>query len=49
MEVTFESFTKLGVNFWCFHDKDIAPEADRLAETYKRLDIIVAKDKNPQN
>ncbi|MCL6630802.1 MAG: xylose isomerase, partial [Armatimonadetes bacterium] len=37
----FEFFTKLGVNFWCFHDRDIAPEADNLAETNKRLDKIV--------
>ncbi|MBN2446619.1 MAG: xylose isomerase [Phycisphaerae bacterium] len=42
----FEFFSKLGVGFWCFHDRDIAPEADTLAETNKRLDHIVklAKD-----
>ncbi len=37
----FEFFTKLGVGFWCFHDRDIAPEAGDLAETNKRLDKIV--------
>ncbi len=37
----FEFFTKLGVGFWCFHDTDIAPEADTLAETNRRLDHIV--------
>lgn len=37
----FEFFTKLGVNYWCFHDRDIAPEAETLAETNKRLDKIV--------
>ena len=37
----FEFFTKLGVEFWCFHDRDIAPEADNLADTNKRLDQIV--------
>ncbi|MHC4721378.1 MAG: xylose isomerase [Planctomycetota bacterium] len=41
MYAAFEFFTKLGVNFWCFHDRDIAPEADTLAETNKRLDKIV--------
>jgi xylose isomerase len=41
MQAAFEFFTKLGVNFWCFHDRDIAPEADTLAETNKRLDKIV--------
>jgi xylose isomerase len=33
MDAAFEFFTKLGVNFWCFHDRDIAPEADNLSET----------------
>ena len=37
----FEFFGKLGVHFWCFHDRDIAPEADTLSETNKRLDKIV--------
>ncbi|MHC5075379.1 MAG: xylose isomerase, partial [Planctomycetota bacterium] len=41
MQAAFEFFAKLGVNFWCFHDRDIAPEADDLAETNKRLDKIV--------
>ena len=48
MEAAFEFFTKLGVNFWCFHDRDIAPEADTLAETNKRLDTIIAKAKKLQ-
>jgi xylose isomerase len=42
LRAAFEFFTKLGVNFWCFHDRDIAPEADNLAETNKRLDKIVS-------
>lgn len=41
MDAAFEFFTKLGVKFWCFHDRDIAPEADTLAETNRRLDAIV--------
>lgn len=48
MDAAFEFFTKLGVGFWCFHDRDIAPEADTLAETNKRLDKIVAKAKKLQ-
>ncbi len=48
MDAAFEFFTKLGVGFWCFHDRDIAPEADNLAETNKRLDCIVAKAKSLQ-
>ncbi|RJP32796.1 MAG: xylose isomerase [Candidatus Omnitrophota bacterium] len=45
LDAAFEFFTKLGAGFWCFHDRDIAPEADNLAETNKRLDHIVAKAK----
>lgn len=48
LEAAFEFFTKLGVGFWCFHDRDIAPEADTLTETNKRLDVIVAKAKKLQ-
>jgi len=40
MVAAFEFFTKLGVEFYCFHDRDIAPEADNLAETNKNLDKI---------
>ncbi|MHC5146262.1 MAG: xylose isomerase [Planctomycetota bacterium] len=48
MHAAFEFFTKLGVNFWCFHDRDIAPEADTLAETNKRLDKMVKLAKKLQ-
>ncbi len=42
VEANFEFAEKLGVPFFCFHDRDISPEGDTLAETNKRLDIIVA-------
>jgi xylose isomerase len=42
MRAAFEFFAKLGVGFWCFHDRDIAPEADNLAETNRRLDKMTA-------
>jgi xylose isomerase len=48
LEAAFEFFTKLGVQYWCFHDRDIAPEAETLAETNKRLDKVVALAKNYQ-
>jgi len=42
MRANFEFISKLGVDFWCFHDRDIAPEVpDDFAETNKRLDRIV--------
>ncbi|MGC9327645.1 MAG: xylose isomerase, partial [Candidatus Hinthialibacter sp.] len=49
MDAAFEFFTKVGVQFWCFHDRDIAPEADNLAETNKRLDHIVQIAQKKQN
>ncbi|NLI57477.1 MAG: xylose isomerase [Clostridium sp.] len=45
VEANFEFCEKLGVPFFCFHDRDIAPEASTLRETNKRLDEIVAKIK----
>ena len=36
----FEIMDKLGIDFFCFHDRDIAPEASTLSETNKRLDEI---------
>ena len=41
LRAAFEFFTKLGVRFWCFHDRDIAPEADSLAETNTQFDKVV--------
>ena len=49
MEAAFEFISKLGVKFWCFHDRDIAPEADTLSETNARLDKIVTKAKKLQS
>jgi len=46
VDANFEFCEKLGVPFFCFHDRDIAPEADNLRETNKRLDEIVARIKD---
>ncbi|HEY4187527.1 MAG TPA: xylose isomerase [Polyangia bacterium] len=40
-QVAFELFEKLGVPYFCFHDRDIAPEGRTLAETNDTLDRIV--------
>ncbi len=42
MHANFEFISKLGVGYWCFHDRDIAPEAETLSQTNDRLDEIVA-------
>ena len=39
--VAFEFIEKLGAPFYCFHDRDVAPEGATLAETNKNLDAIV--------
>ena len=31
---------KLDIDYFCFHDRDIAPEAETLKETNARLDVI---------
>jgi len=36
----FELMDKLGIDYYCFHDRDIAPEGKNLAETNKNLDEI---------
>lgn len=46
VDANFELCEKLGAPFFCFHDRDIAPEADNLAETNKRLDEIVVRIKD---
>lgn len=42
VKVAFEFMEKLGVEYFCFHDRDIAPEGKTLEETNQRLDIIVS-------
>lgn len=41
VEAAFEFFDKLGVSYFCFHDRDIAPEGSTLRETNRNLDEIV--------
>jgi xylose isomerase len=40
VHAAFEMMKKLGIGYYCFHDRDIAPEADYLLETNSRLDTI---------
>lgn len=41
MEAFFEMLKKLGVSFWCFHDRDIAPEGSSLQKSNEMLDHMV--------
>jgi xylose isomerase len=46
--VGFEFIEKLGAPFYCFHDRDVAPEGDTLAESNKNLDAVVKVLKEEQ-
>jgi xylose isomerase len=41
MRAAFEFFQKLGIDFYCFHDRDIAPQGDDFAESCKNLETMV--------
>ncbi len=40
-DAAFEFFDKMGSPFFCFHDRDVAPEGDTLAESNGNLDRVV--------
>ncbi|MDR3171375.1 MAG: xylose isomerase, partial [Treponema sp.] len=48
MDAAFEFFTKLGAEFYAFHDRDMAPEGTTPAESEKQLKVLVAKAKERQ-
>ena len=45
MDAAFEFFQKIRAPFWCFHDRDIAPEGKTLAESNRYLDTVVSHAK----
>jgi len=48
VRVAFEFMEKLGAHFYCFHDRDVAPEGGSLSETNKNLDAVVKVLKEEQ-
>jgi xylose isomerase len=48
LDAAFEFFVKIQAPFWCFHDRDIAPEGRSLAESNRNLDQLVAHAKTLQ-
>jgi len=44
----FEFIAKLGAPYYCFHDRDVAPEGRTLAETNKNLDAVIKVLKEEQ-
>jgi len=45
LDAAFELFRKLGVPYYCFHDRDIAPEGETLSITHRNLETMVGKAK----
>jgi xylose isomerase len=41
VDVFFEFLSKIGIDYFCFHDRDIAPEGEDVAESEKNLDAVV--------
>lgn len=39
-DAAFELFTKLGVEYYTFHDRDVAPEGKDLAESNANFDVV---------
>ncbi|MCC5835523.1 MAG: xylose isomerase [Opitutales bacterium] len=48
VDVFFEFLDKVGIDFYCFHDRDIAPEKESLKATNKALATVVEKLKSKQ-
>jgi len=40
VDAGFEFMQKLGIEYFCFHDVDLVPEADDINETNRRLDEV---------
>jgi xylose isomerase len=49
VEVAFEFMSKLQAPFYCFHDRDVAPEGATLAESNRNLDAVAKVLKEQQD
>ncbi|MBL8360987.1 MAG: xylose isomerase [Rubrivivax sp.] len=41
LDAAFDFFGRLGLPYWCFHDRDVAPEGASLRESNANLDAIL--------
>jgi len=48
LDAAFEFFTKLGTEFFCFHDRDMSPEGENVKETNKLLEDFSELAKHKQ-
>ena len=49
VHVAFEFMEKLGVPYYCFHDRDVAPESSTLTDTNRNFDAVAKVLKEEQN
>jgi xylose isomerase len=49
LDAAFEFITKMGAPFYCFHDRDLAPEGSSVAESEKNLMALAEMAKERQN
>ncbi|MCL4216089.1 MAG: xylose isomerase, partial [Candidatus Hydrogenedentes bacterium] len=48
LDALFEFVTKLGAPYYCFHDRDVAPEGATVSESAKNLETLVKAAKQRQ-
>ncbi len=48
IDVFFEFLTKIGIPYYCFHDRDVSPERGSITETEKVFDVITSHLKEKQ-
>jgi xylose isomerase len=48
VDVFFEFLDKMGIDYYCWHDRDIAPELNDLSKSNIALDAVVSKLKEKQ-
>ena len=48
LDAVFEFATKIGLEFYCFHDRDMAPEGATVGESERNLQTLVALAKERQ-
>ena len=48
LDAAFEFFSKLGVEYYCFHDRDLAPEGNNPSESVKNLQQLTQAARKKQ-
>lgn len=48
VDVAFDFISRLGAPYYCFHDRDVAPEGSDLRKSNKNLDAVAEKLKEAQ-